>query len=133
MDTLEREGIEERPLFPERGNPPGASPSGNPAPGQPADLSRDPVVSHLASIEQHLRDLRSFEELQTRELQHEQYSLVRILAGILQGIAVIVFGWCVVEFAFLTSQTYGYIAIRAMFALILQIMVLTALLWERHK
>lgn len=151
MNTLERDAADEKPLFPERGNvaerditPDRATPAGFAAPAQsgrplpsyaaatPEEL-RDPVVARLTSIEELLRELRGIGELQTRELQHQDYSFPRILAGALQGIAAVLFGWCVVEFAFVSSEGYAAIAMRSVFALVLQLMVLTALLWEREK
>jgi hypothetical protein len=103
-----------------------------PAPTAPSEPADD-LEARVGRIESMVRDIRAYADLRIRESQHADYSIVRILAGVLQGLAAVVFLWCVVEYAFVTASSYSVVAIKGLFAVVLQLMALTALLWDRRS
>lgn len=91
----------------------------------------DPVVARLAAIEELLREIRNQSDLRARDDQHAEFTAWRYAAAIAQGLAFVLLVWCGFEFAFVVQEGYASIAMKLLFALILQLLTATILLAER--
>ena len=96
----------------------------------PPASSAPPISADFARIETLLAQIRDSLAGDTREQTHKEFSIARLVASIATAIVVGLLLWALADCVFHQGE---YLGIKLLFAITLQLIALTAVVYDRQQ
>jgi hypothetical protein len=106
-----------------------SAPEQPPAPPPPAsgsDLRSEDAAAAIGRLEGLVREIRGALDASAREREHREFSIARLLAAIAQGLAIGLLLWAALDWLMPGERGEGAPVVKLLFAIVLQLMALTA-------